>query len=93
MNENPRLTTGGKLYVMDASSHGGKNSRVLRPEQKSLRLTTDTLSKFSKLDELVVDLCYETYATGKTYLELPEHYQCVGCEIDGRCFEAIWSRR
>lgn len=65
-----------------------KKSRLFGPKHKSVSWVRDLVGKFSNPGDLVVNLISGTFATAKTYLELPRHHYSVSFEVDIECLVA-----
>lgn len=67
---------------------------ALRPEQKSLSLMKELVSRFSVVGDTVVDLFAGTYATAEACITMPkgQYRTFVGCEVDKLCHDIAQER-
>lgn len=71
MNQVPRWQPEENLYLPVSKSEKWMKSRMLLPEQNSISIMKDIVTKISKVKELVMDIFPETFTTGKACLMLP----------------------
>jgi len=62
-------------------------SRLLRPEQKSVLLMKELVSRFSQPGDVVVDFFAGTFSTAVACFSLPQHRFFAGVEKDADCFQ------
>ncbi len=68
--------------------HPDQDSRaMLRPEQKSVLLCKELISRYSKPKDIVVDLFAGTFSTAVAAMTLPAPRIFFGCDIDGNCVD------
>lgn len=75
--------------LMDPSSHVHRGrGRMVRPEQKAVKLMQELIARFSQPDDLVLDLFAGTFSTAVACLQMPScrFRRFAGCEIDGNAF-------
>ena len=89
LNNVPRLLPREQIRVPNPGN-GGTTTKALRPEQKSLDLLKELISRFSQPGDLVVDMFAGTFATALACLQLPKHRCFVGCEPDDGCFQVAF---
>ena len=93
----PGLAPGERLMINTVQEHGGESSTsrntavkkspsALRPEQKSLPLLQELVSRFSQPGDIVTDMFAGTFSTAVACMSLPRHRVFVGCELDHDCF-------
>lgn len=61
-----------------AGESKGKKTRLARPEQKSISMMRDIVTKFSKVGEVVIDIFAGTFAAAKSGLTLSQYWRFVG---------------
>lgn len=77
------LLPGEKLMARQADS---KSMRALRPEQKSLALLMELISRFSNPGDIVIDLFGGTFSCANACMSLKQPRRFAGCEKDSECF-------
>lgn len=63
------------------------STRALRPEQKSVHLLMELMSRFSQPGDIVVDLFSGTFSAALAAMLIPEHRLFVGCELESFCVQ------
>ena len=66
---------------------GKKRKGLVRPEQKSLQLLKELVSRFSQPGDKVVDFFAGSFSTAVACFSLPGTRKFVGCEKDNECFK------
>lgn len=62
-------------------------ARRVRPEQKSVHLMKELVSRFSQGGDIVVDLFAGTFSLAFACFQLPQHRVFAGCELDEDCYD------
>lgn len=88
MTNLPRLEPKEVVYKQRESETQIGGSQKWRPEQKSIMLMKDLVSKFSSPGAVVMDTFCGTLSTAKACLSLHKHRKFVGCDIDSACIDA-----
>lgn len=73
--------------LISASTNGLTKKMMLRPDQKLMKRLINVVSKFYRMQELVLDTCKSTLATLKMCLKLPTNPWSTGSKADCMCFQ------
>lgn len=60
---------------------------LLKLEQKPVKWMIELVSKFSKVEEQLMDTCPKTLTTAEASLQLSGHLRHFGCEKESSCFQ------
>lgn len=82
MNQVPRLQTEEEVYYRTSETKKSKKSRPVGPEQRSISMTKDITTKFSKAGEFRMSVIAGMNSTGKACLMLPQPEGFVESEVD-----------
>lgn len=58
-----------------------------RLEQKLVEKMMDHLSRVSKAEELMLNICADNLVNAKVCFQLPKHRRFIGCENDAACVQ------
>ena len=78
-----RLTPHEKVCTDKLSENG--RPKMLRPEQKSMALLQQIISKYTQPGDIVFDPFAGSYATGRACMSLPLHRRCIMGDKDPNC--------
>ena len=85
----PKLSPAEQIMCME-----DERKIALRPEQKSLSLMKELVSRFSVVGDIVVDLFAGTYSAAEACITMPkgQYRTFVGCEVDEACHKIAQER-